>query len=74
MILSVRVIPNSKKPEIFQIEEGKLKIKVDAPPIENRANERLIEILAEHFHTKKSHIKIIRGLNSRNKIIEITQF
>ncbi|MEM3572888.1 MAG: DUF167 domain-containing protein [Nitrososphaeria archaeon] len=70
----MNVIPNSKRPKIIKTAENKFKVRVDAPPIKNKANKRLIEIISAYFNVKKSQIKIIYGLNSRSKRIEIEQF
>jgi uncharacterized protein (TIGR00251 family) len=71
MDISVSIVPNSKKSSIVKISERSYKIKVDAPASKNKANKRLIEILAEHFKVSKSSISIIKGLKSRNKIVRI---
>jgi len=71
MNITVNVIPNSKNPEIIRVSENNYKVRVDAPPLENKANKRLIEILAEHFNVSKSSISIIRGLKSKNKTVKI---
>jgi hypothetical protein len=47
------------------------KVLVKAPAREGKANEAVIKLLAEHFKVRKSNVKIIRGLKSKNKIIEI---
>ena len=46
-------------------------VKVNAPAAEGRANERLIELLSEHFKRPKRNISIIKGFKSKNKLIEI---
>ncbi len=71
-IINVRVVPNAKKNEIIQ-QADCLKIKVTAPPVEGKANEILIEVLAEHFNVKKSAIRIIKGERSRNKMVMIEE-
>ena len=71
MIISVRIIPNSKKPFVMSVGENEFKIKVDAPAREEKANKRLIEILAKYFHTSKSSITILKGVHSRKKLINI---
>jgi uncharacterized protein (TIGR00251 family) len=71
MEISVSIVPNSKKAEIVKVSENNYKIRVDAPASKNKANKRLIEILSEHFKVSKSSISIIKGLKSRNKIVEI---
>ena len=71
MKLNIHAIPNSKSSEIIKIDENTYKIKVDSSAAEGKANKRLIEILAEHFNVPKSSVKILKGLKSRNKIVEI---
>ncbi len=67
--ISVRVIPNSSKCEIAGIIDGSLKIKLDCPPVEGKANERCIRFLSDILKIPKSDIKIIRGETSKNKVI-----
>jgi uncharacterized protein len=67
--LSVKVIPNSSKCEVAGVIDGSLKIKLDCPPIEGKANERCIKLLSDILKIPKSDIKILRGETSKNKII-----
>ncbi|MEM2935491.1 MAG: DUF167 domain-containing protein [Candidatus Thermoplasmatota archaeon] len=70
MIVKIKVIPNAGKNEIIQ--EGEiLKVKVSSPPSKGKANKEVIELLANFFGVKKNCVKIIKGANSREKIIEI---
>ena len=62
--------PNAKESQVIE-DGGVLRIKVNAPSKEGKANERLIEILSEHFDIPKSFIKILSGHTSRHKIVEI---
>ena len=76
MKISVKVIPNTKQNEVvddaFDLLGARiLKVKVNQPPEDGRANKAVIEILADYFKVKKSAIVIITGETSRNKIIEI---
>lgn len=71
MILSIKVVPNSKKLEIIKLSEENYKIKLDEKSAGGRANIRLIEVLSEYFKVKKSSIKIMKGRKSRDKIVEI---
>ena len=70
MRYEVKATPNSREASV--VEEGtRLKVKIDAPPVDGKANRRLIEILSDHFDVPKSEIKIVFGYASRNKIVEI---
>ncbi len=71
MIISVRVTPNAKKPEVKMTGENEYSVRVDAPADKGKANARLIEILSRHFGVKKSSISIEKGHKSRDKIVEV---
>lgn len=70
--LAVRAQPGAKKTAISGVYgEGataQLKIAVQAPPIEGRANQALIAFLAELFSIPKSGIELISGELSRSKV------
>jgi uncharacterized protein len=66
------VTPNAKIPTVVKGDDDVYKVKVNARASEGKANMRLVEILAEHFNVPKSHIRILKGLGSRNKLVEIT--
>jgi len=72
MKLNIRVIPRSSESKVVgEMANGTLKVKLTTPPIDGKANEDLIKILAKHFKVSKSSIKILKGKTSKNKIIEI---
>ena len=70
--ITVRVTPRMVKNEIGEIlEDGTIKIRLTAPPLDGKANECLINYLAEVLETKPSKIEIVSGLTGRNKLISI---
>jgi uncharacterized protein (TIGR00251 family) len=71
MLLRVRVIPRSKKNEVIDMGNNRVKVNVISPPVDGRANRELIESLARHYKKKKSSITIKKGTTSRNKLVEI---
>ena len=71
MILAVRVTPGAKKNFIKEVA-GVMKVYLTAPPVEGKANEALVEFLADHYGVRKSKITIIKGLKSRMKTINIS--
>ena len=72
MILSVRVQPRASKDEIAGVMEGALKVRLQAPALEDRANMALCEFLARLLKTPKSAVRILSGHRSRVKRVEIT--
>lgn len=68
---AVRVQPRASKNEISGIMQGAIKIRMCAPAVENRANEALVEFLAEVLKRPKSAVRIQGGEHSRMKRVEI---
>jgi len=71
VIFSVRVQPRAKKDEIAGEMGGALKVRLRAPAVEDRANEALVEFLAQLLKTPRSAVRILSGERSRTKRIEI---
>ena len=69
--LKIKVEPRSSRKGISGLMGDAIKIRVNAPPAGGAANEELIEVLSEEFGIKKTSIKILRGISSRNKVVEI---
>ncbi|HAJ58855.1 MAG TPA: hypothetical protein DCP31_06010 [Cyanobacteria bacterium UBA8543] len=67
----VKVKPNSKKQTIEELADGSLTVHLKSPPVDGKANQELIELLAKKFDVPKSHIRIKSGLSSKTKLIEI---
>jgi uncharacterized protein (TIGR00251 family) len=71
VILHVLVQPKASEDSIIGFHGQALKVKVAAPPSGGKANQRLIEILAERLNVAKSQVEIIRGHTSRRKVLRI---
>ncbi len=71
MQIRVKVKPNSKIPRIIEEEDNSLTIYLKSPPVDGKANQELIKVLAERFDVPKSSITIKSGLSSRQKLVEI---
>ncbi|MBI3589160.1 MAG: DUF167 domain-containing protein [Candidatus Liptonbacteria bacterium] len=70
MEIKIRVINNAKKERI--IKEGNIyKVYVSVPPEKGRANQRIIELVADFFKVRKNQVKIKKGLKSKEKIIAV---
>jgi hypothetical protein len=63
--------PKASKTELIGPHNGALKIRLRAPPIEGRANEELVEFLADLFDLPKRSVEILRGETGRTKTVEI---
>jgi len=72
MKIQVKVKPNSRTEEVI-LENDSFLVKVKEPPKEGKANQAIIRLLAHHFAVPQSQIRIVSGLKSKVKIIEIEQ-
>ena len=71
VMLLVRVQPRASKDEIAGVMDGALKVRLQAPALEDRANIALCEFLAQLLGTPKSAVRILSGDRSRIKRVEI---
>ena len=71
MKISIRVKTNARTEGVTPLGSNTFLVSVNAPPVEGRANERLVEVLARYFGKPKRSFSIIRGASSRIKIVEI---
>ncbi len=70
MLITVRVIPRSSKNSL-EWDQGVLKARITAPPVDGAANEAFIALLAERLGLPKRAISIVRGARGRQKVVEI---
>ena len=65
--IAVTVKPNAKRAQVEELAEKQYR----AAAQDGKANQALVDILADHFGVAKSTVKIIRGHSARHKLIEI---
>jgi hypothetical protein len=68
-IIKIRVSTGAKTEKVEQMSDGSFKVRVNAPPEKGKANERVIELLAEHFQVSKSKVAILSGQTYREKTV-----
>ncbi|MGZ8316784.1 MAG: DUF167 domain-containing protein [Telluria sp.] len=69
--LAVQITPNAKKTEVIGVLDEALKLKLQAQPIEGKANEALVRYLAGVLAVPRSAVVITHGLTSKRKLIEV---
>lgn len=74
MKIFVKAKPSSREEKIEQADAVNFIVSVKEPPVQGRANEAIIRVLAGYFDVPYSAVRIISGYTSRQKIIEITRF
>ncbi|MBI2375093.1 MAG: YggU family protein [Deltaproteobacteria bacterium] len=71
VVLEVSVVPRASRSKVVGEHDGRLKIQLDAPPVDGAANEALVELLAERLSLRRSAIELVRGQTSRKKQLRI---
>lgn len=69
--IEVRLKPRAKNNRIALNGSGVVEVAVTSPPVDDRANEHLIELLSRILGVPKRAISIIKGHHSRNKVAAI---
>lgn len=69
---AVRVVPRAGRDAVDGEWQGALKVRLAAPPVDNRANEALRKFLAERLKIAPSAVRIVAGEHSRTKRVEVT--
>ena len=69
--LELKVIPNAPRNEVVGWLGAALKVKVHAPALEGRANDELLDFLAETLGVPRRDVTLLRGDKSRQKLVRI---
>ena len=72
-ILQIKVKPNSRTSLLEQKEDGTWLAQIKSPPVEGKANEELLALVAKHFDCRKSDVSIKAGASSRVKLVRIDE-
>jgi uncharacterized protein len=70
-VIQVKVKPNSRVSQFEQNEDGTWLAQLKSPPIDGKANEELIALIAKHFKCRKLAVAIKSGASGRTKWVRI---
>jgi hypothetical protein len=71
IFIQVKVKPNARVSALAQAADGSWIARLKSPPVEGRANEELIALVAGHFRCPRSAVSIKSGASGRSKLIKI---
>jgi uncharacterized protein (TIGR00251 family) len=69
--ISIKVHPRAKRTEIAGRHGDAWKLDLAAPPVDGKANDECIRFFAELARVPRSRVRIVTGLTSRMKVVEI---
>jgi len=70
-VISVKVKPNSRVSLLAQVEGGAWLARLKSPPVDGKANEELLSLVASHFGCRKSAVSLTSGASARTKLVQI---
>jgi uncharacterized protein len=70
-VIHVKVRPNSRASAFEEMEDGTWLARIKSPPVDGKANEELIVLVAKQFGCRKSEVSIKSGASSRTKLVRI---
>ena len=73
-ILQIKVKPNARSSAFAEQEDGSWLAQIKAPPVDGKANEELIKLVAEYFDVHKRQVSIKSGASSRMKRVLIQEY
>ncbi len=71
LVLEVRVQPRASRSAVEGLHGDRLRVRLQAPPVDGRANDALIALLATTFDVPRSRVRIERGASGRDKRVRI---
>ncbi len=71
LVLELRVQPRAPRSGFAGVHGGRLRVRLQAPPVDGRANAALVEFLAEAFDVPRARVTIEHGLTGRDKRVRI---
>lgn len=69
--LQVRVKPRARVSSLVQMADGTWVARLKAPPVDGKANEELITLVAERFRCRKAAVVIKAGATGRTKLVKV---
>lgn len=69
--LSIKVKPNSRVEALTALEDGSYEARIQAPPVDGKANAALIALIAAHFGVRKAQVVIKSGAAGRQKRVQV---
>jgi uncharacterized protein (TIGR00251 family) len=69
--LHVRLQPRAQRDEIVGERDGRLVVRVTAPPVDGKANDALIRLIAKRAQIAPPRVRVVRGHSARNKTVRV---
>ena len=65
--IDIHAQPQAHKNEVVGLHNDRLKVKVKSPPVDGKANDCLVEFIAQTLGLNRSRVELLKGSSSRQK-------
>ena len=70
-VIAVKVKPNSRVSLLAQVGGGAWLARLKSPPVDGKANEELLALVARHFGCRRSAVSLKSGASARTKLVRV---
>ena len=70
-VIEVKVKPHAKASRLVELPDGTFLAEVKAPPVDGKANQELVRLIARHFDCPPSRVSVKLGGSSRRKLVSV---
>jgi uncharacterized protein YggU (UPF0235/DUF167 family) len=71
MNIEVKVKSTSGPPQVTRVREGSYEVVINEKPVQGKANEAVIRMLARHLGVPQARLRIVRGRANRSKLLRL---
>jgi uncharacterized protein (TIGR00251 family) len=71
LVLHLKIQPRARRNQIEDVHGGRLRIRLNAPPVDDKANDALVALLASEFGIARQGVRITHGEKSRTKTVSL---
>jgi uncharacterized protein (TIGR00251 family) len=69
--LAVRLQPRANRDEVVGVREGRVVVRVTAPPVDGKANDALCRLIAKKAGVAPSKVTVVKGQTAREKVVRV---
>ena len=70
-MIQVKVKPNARVSALSEMSDGTWLAQIKSPPVDGKANEELVALIAQHFDLRKSQVSVKSGASGRMKLVKL---
>jgi hypothetical protein len=69
--IPVRLHPRARREEVVGVRDGRVVVRVTAPPADGKANDALCRLIAKAARVAPSRVRVIKGQTAREKVVRV---